>query len=616
MERELGLDLPELKDFKNSLPEYTSLASQPIESVETLAPEKGFETEAKRSIEVVRERLSQVLGEIEGSGIFVDQLTGKLEEQAAYLSDAAGSVKEGGSFEYLHKGQYTRIDSPEVLALHSNKFVADLQTFGNKATDFKVMQSNLRLLENYIADYQTFEKVKDQPLDVTFIRSEQSSSQRERELFPCLESYTKLGDRADYAIVQDFIDPEQLGDYENKTIVFNVDNPNELFQHYDTKVKMVRLYSKLKYMDRQGNAPTIIFLTDKPVDPIERNNFPAFHFCESTQFLPTALYTARQVAYAKENREAYMEPEALSVAQRELYEDAVEDLREWENKTANTEETLRHFLRFQQEKIDELDSKSPPFLKRKRSWKMLDIGTGSGRISSKLAMLGNEVYGMDISQNQLDSITAQGGRVDTDIQEAQGNQSVLNKLAEEGIVDKNKIVTDKEAVTNNLKLFLGNFATLYPDVAKAIGRTEPIGEYQAVTLNWHVFCEAGDVLGQKLLLEQIYLVLQNGGYVYIEIPDRGFSKYKDSLDAYHALHSKEPFGTIRDITSQEEGVPNEVTEQGTPRFFPDKDALFALMREVGFTELEADTYVVASDSQGKKSFELKELILTAKKPTF
>ena len=109
--------------------------------------------------------------------------------------------------------------------------------------------------------------------------------------------------------------------------------------------------------------------------------------------------------------------------------------------------------------------------------KVLDAGGGNGRIAIPLSEKGYEVTNVDSS----------------------------HKLLEEMRKKTNKV----EAVENDLR--------------KLSAKDE---QFDAVTYNWHVFCDVLGVKGKKQVLAEAYRTLKKDGVIVLDIPNREKGDYK------------------------------------------------------------------------------------------
>lgn len=294
------------------------------------------------------------------------------------------------------------------------------------------------------------------------------------------------------------------------------------------------------------------------------------------------------------------DPPQLELSQREAYTDS--DLRAWERRTADTYQSLKHvLLRFK-------ERKTPVKY-------ILDIGTGEGRIAGMLARLGYKVIGLDISSEQLqrgrERIKQEGQGLRGEKEMSGLSYHDLLKLQEEGLLPRTPILDDEEAAENYIQV-QGSFF----NIADALSKAGINFRFDAAVVTWHTYDEFGPTKSQETILEQIWSLLNNGGELIKEIPNRKFEPYASALQKYHINNPTEPYGTIRDkkpvgTDGQEELYP--------PRYFPDINELILLLKSKGFDiDLQKDvqTYMIedkeTSESERGPAFE--EYFVVATKP--
>lgn len=133
--------------------------------------------------------------------------------------------------------------------------------------------------------------------------------------------------------------------------------------------------------------------------------------------------------------------------------------------------------------------------------------------------------------------------------------------------------------------------------------------FDAAMFNWHTFCEVGSKDKQKMVLEQVLNVLQRGGELIIEIPDRQMEPYASALKKYHREHPEEPYGTIRDPKPNFfKGLKGK--DEYPPRYFSDINELILLLKSVGYEidpKADVQTYMIGT---------FKEYFITARKSKY
>jgi SAM-dependent methyltransferase len=462
-------------------------------------------------------------------------------------------------------------------------------------------------------------------------------------------------------------------------------------------------YYRLPYEKR----PNIVVYTHGFEPALEfKHDYQGFLFCSSQNELNNVLSLVN--TSKKTLRDEIYNPESLVSGQREAYDNS--DLREWENRTADTYQSLKHIFEIISERnvlsafarmryfsydfgpqdIDEIlkeqhtpkykllmdavrqhrrfrgqnDPESPltwheafDFASRSQGMNThdfkvltaLDLGTGEGRNAGMIARIGVNVLGLDISPEQLKRlqkrVVEEGEGLRGEVDRPGLSYPALLKLSDEGLLPGVPIVDDQEAA-KKLQTVEGNFFELQNTLNKELVAWE--AKHQGVDLfeffgetpdspyvfsnernmfsdvgfdmamfNWHTFCEVGTPENQRMVLEQILNVMDRGGMLILEIPDRKIEPYASALRQYHQEHPDEPYGTIRDKKPDDfEGLEGE--DMYPPRYFPDINELVLLLKSVGY-EVSMDdvkTYLVQEEgADGKGKMTLKEHFIVAKKPT-
>lgn len=416
----------------------------------------------------------------------------------------------------------------------------------------------------------------------------------------------------------------------------------------------------------QGDRPQVVLYTDKfDISLSDKHQFQGFLFCDSFSEMKKIFTLTDQLL---ENRKIEIyKPENLVVDQKDAYDNS--DLREWENKTADTYQSLKFILqRFKTRNEDYSQVKKKRYTKLfakdentgKINWydggeteatpkkpikTILDLGTGEGRIAGMLARCGYNVMGLDISQEQLDRsrtrVIEEGQGLRGEINNSKLSYNALDKLKKEGLVSSIDL-SDRETLNRYLPV-QGNFfeldfvlnqalidwSTRYPEIDPYdFFGTDRYNEYafsdewnmfayvgfDAVMFNWHTFCEIGSPGNEKNVLEQVLNVMWPGGELMIEIPDRMGEPYASSLKEYYSEHPDEPYGTIRDPKPEDfKGLDGK--ELYPPRYFPDINELVLLLKSIGYEiDLEEDvkSYIIA-DKENKETNAFREYFVTARK---
>ena len=484
-----------------------------------------------------------------------------------------------------------------------------------------------------------------------------------------------------------------------KTVIIDVTDEDFFQQHAGYGVAMQCLWIDW-YRLPPEQRPNVVIYTNGFSPPLfEKHQYQGFLFCSNKDELNNVLSMAKTLR-VNLNKELY-DPNVLAPGQKEAYNNS--DLREWENRTADTYQSLRHIFRvivernllaataqFRQKHGRSslgtvemmLERQSNPELAsfvevlrqyRKfngivdpdvpltwyEAFKMvngsmnmnpwdfkintcLDVGMGEGRISGMLARLGIHVMGMDISPEQLRKVKRrvieEGKGLRGEISDADLSYPALLRLREEGLIP-DEIIEDDAALEELLLTVEGDFFDLdrvlnqdliewesrHPNVDKYVffnifhfneyAFSDPRDMFADVgfsmaMLNWHVFNEIGSPDNQKKVLEKLLNVLDLGGVLIIEIPDRKVEPYASALRRYHQEYPDEPYGTIRD--KKPEGFAGSNSDElYPPRYFPDINELVLLLKSVGY-EVSMDdvkTYLVQDEEQ----MTLKEHFIVARK---
>ena len=418
-----------------------------------------------------------------------------------------------------------------------------------------------------------------------------------------------------------------------KTVIIHVPSQDSFTavkgDHYAYQIMFVDWF-RLPVEDR----PQMIMFTDGFEPRIfYKGNYPGFLFCKTPDELRNLLTLSEQLAQNKQ--EEIYETDKLEKGQKEAYDNS--RLREWEGKTADTYQSLKHIV----ERIRG---------RRGRMLNVLDLGTGEGRIAGMLARMGLNVMGLDISQTQLERsrtrIVEEGQGLRGEKETPGLSYHALRQLQEEGLVSS--IELSDEEIEKRFLTVQGSFFELdyvlsqalidwhqnFPDVniydffdLSPYLTEDPFSErrdmfgsvgFDMAMFNWHTFCEIGSLENQKNVLTRILNVLEPGGELVIEIPDRKFEPYASALRAYHEAHPDEPYGTIRDPKPDDfQGLEGE--DLYPPRYFPDINELLLLLKSVGFeVDMEGgdvQSYLIedTSATSGKRSLTLKEYFITVRK---
>ncbi|HRN71162.1 MAG TPA: hypothetical protein PLS49_08340 [Candidatus Woesebacteria bacterium] len=112
-------------------------------------------------------------------------------------------------------------------------------------------------------------------------------------------------------------------------------------------------------------------------------------------------------------------------------------------------------------------------------------------------------------------------------------------------------------------------------------------------------------------------MLNLGGELVIEIPDRLLNPYIDLLKEYHAAHPEEPFGTLQEPKPEGSGMY-------PPRYFPGLHEMILMLKSVGMEidfhldeskNTDVQSYIIGPEdpNTGEKEMHIREYFITARK---
>lgn len=444
-------------------------------------------------------------------------------------------------------------------------------------------------------------------------------------------------------------------------IIVDLPTPSVLEVNDEHIVNLVYNYWSL--FNKQNRPVVIMNCPGYEVPLFVQSRCQGFLFASSPDELIRNVDMGKTLLDARTKPEIFT-PEGLSSHQEQQY-DASDDLREWEQKTADTYQSLRLLLgRIAQRNSASLQHRQnmqaqfsdllgtpkhevrpvdTEILPLKPIKTILEAGPGEGRIGGMLARLGFHVLAVDISNKMLARAEArigeEGKGLRGELSDPRLSYNALHELEKEGLLPQPPILNDAETKRNYI-LTQGNFFRLYPEInqllrewqqrypdidrASFMDAQQPSAfsdkydmladaGFDMALFNWHTLNEVGDLENQKRVLEQVKRALLPGGEVIIEIPNRYTPPYSDALRAYHATHPDEPFGMLRESFQDEAGQ----TPEYSPRYFPSTQELTSLLTALGFEvnpERDIQSYTISGGDNDATAFQ--EHFITARKPKY
>lgn len=403
------------------------------------------------------------------------------------------------------------------------------------------------------------------------------------------------------------------------------------------------------------NRPIIVFYADGFSSTLaQRSAYDGILWAETPDQLRNIIGMSQELKKLQK-KDNVLHPSELAPLQQSQYDKST-DLREWEHITADTYQSLKHIIsriqyrenlwseknRNRGEQLTPYEISSVP--DRKKIKTILDLGTGEGRIGGMLARLGFNVLGLDISTEMLkragERIIEEGKGLRGEKEDNSLSYPTIQTLKREGIIQEDILLNDNE-VQKKYLLTQGNFFEIFSTLHNTVRNwkehfpnidiykffnipTDNMYAFQnpydmftdagfdMALFNWHTFCEIGDLDNQKKVLTNILNVLNPGGELIIEIPDRMVDPYASEIRKYHSEHPNEPYGIVID------SYPDDPTKKYSPRYFPDRTELVLLLESLGY-EIDPihdiQTYLLdtTNPETNKKKIELKELFITARK---
>lgn len=613
---------------------------------------ESFEVLTQRALETVQSQLKK----LKGAGLVVDVAQTNIIKQYHVLEQARRLLRSHGSATVSDSGRYRTYHSEAEIETRLAEIRADLSLVADAQyadfTDF--VDHGLPVVDKYIFDNRNHEAAEREPLTITVISTSETTRQisHPQDAVRVVPIRKSANPRVAYLLYkaaqeQAGIEPVSADKfiatmYQPEGAILEKSSSSDLIiipiQADDSQLKHTALFPYKNELNqlhlelelKQKDAPFVIIYTHGFKLPLgETATYPRFIFCSSQDEVRNMTALVRELKSLK-NAPSFMSQEVIAFSQQKLYDNS--DLREWEGQTADTLQSLKHVI---------------PLLSKNGA--ILDCGTGEGRIGGILARIGYNVFGIDISQNQLDRgrerIKEEGAGLRSEAINSLLSYNALSALEAEGLVAQADIEKDDATVASKYLTAQANFLTLHRDMHTSLrdwdknhpnvnkrnffgtskNRREPFSNpmdlfadvgFETIMFNWHTFCEVGTPDNQRSVLIQAFQMLKPGGRIIIEIPDRMVGPYAHSLTDYHKAHPNEPLGTIRDSTSTE---PGEATTQGndedTPRYFPDRNELVLLLQAVGFEPDNVETYLITKqDDAGDTHLQAKELFFCAQKP--
>lgn len=119
---------------------------------------------------------------------------------------------------------------------------------------------------------------------------------------------------------------------------------------------------------------------------------------------------------------------------------------------------------------------------------------------------------------------------------------------------------------------------------------------------------------------QVMKLLNLGGKIYIEIPDRTVGPYAETMMQQFKQNPAQALGTVRDTTPVVTSASTIVSgnEEDTPRYFAGETELRLALKAVGleFGPDDVQTYLITSRDSvtGKTHLKVKEMVIVGTKP--
>lgn len=292
------------------------------------------------------------------------------------------------------------------------------------------------------------------------------------------------------------------------------------------------------------------------------------------------------------------------------------NLRELENVTADTRQTLENFLTaiegHRQQAGIEIRT-------------VLEAGVGEGRIAIPLILMGYKVIGVDISKERLPIARVRLlEEVEEFVRQGGPREGSLAYIAWEFMDEEQRAKRREElakilqdfALEGNLEQFLAEDFITEQERIQLLGKAglEILAKErpQAVIFAWNTFNFMGGPDQMVRVLRRVYDVLPPGGFLFIEIPDRETGPYPEILREYLRKHPEALPGMseARPETRGELYVTDEKAP-GAARYFPAEGELAYLLGLSGFKVTEIRRHEIVPKVEELKDQAFEELTFVA-----
>lgn len=195
---------------------------------------------------------------------------------------------------------------------------------------------------------------------------------------------------------------------------------------------------------------------------------------------------------------------------------------------------------------------------KKEDLNILDAGCGNGRIAIPLAQEGYSVTGLDFSQYLLSQ--AERRKREANLQNLELIQGDLKKLFKRLPLERKRGENFEESVRKE------NLDQLKREEDVFQGK-----KFDAVMMNWHVFCEFLKLDERKLVLNNLFRTLKKKGTVLtLDVPMRGDQDLPSRGHGQNGLYIGE----------------QDFNGQSYKGYIPTKKELMVILKYTGFTDIE------------------------------